>query len=141
MAAGGDAQALVRLVAERITPGATLLHARGRDAKPEPEASLSARGFAVSLWIAYEARPTGLLPAEAVEAIRAGAIEAVLHYSRRSAEILLALAADAQLDASLPRMRHACLSPDVAEPLASAGLDVTVAEAPNEDRLLALLGP
>ncbi|WP_046861506.1 uroporphyrinogen-III synthase [Microvirga massiliensis] len=139
--AGGDAQALVRLVAERIAPGARLLHTRGRDAKPEPEASLSAHGFAVRPWIAYDARPAGALPAEAVEAIRAGAIEAVLHYSRRSAEILLALAADAQLDACLPRMRHACLSADVAQPLTLAGLDVVVAEAPNEDRLLALLGP
>jgi uroporphyrinogen-III synthase len=138
-AAAGDARSLVGLMTERLPPGAQLLHARGRDSKPEPEASLTARGFDVRPWIAYEARAAGALPADAVDAIRAGTIDLVLHYSRRSAEILLALAARAGLALCLPRMRHVCLSADVAEPLAAIGLDTAAADAPHEDRLLALL--
>jgi hypothetical protein len=80
------------------------------------------------------------------EALRAGRITAVLHYSRRASETFAALAAGAGLDAGASanwaKVRHIALSPDVAEPLLSAGFShIAVAPQPDEDHLLDLVAP
>ena len=58
--------------------------------------------------------PVETLPAEAMRALTDGRIDAVLHYSRRSALALLRLAAEARLLNAALNLAHYCVSEDVA---------------------------
>ena len=138
--AEGDAVSLVRLIRGTLAPGLTLLHVTARHHKEEPAASLRAAGFTILQWEAYEAEAVGMLPDDAVEALRSGQIGAALHYSRRSADLVIRLAGEAGLTSSLLTFPHLCLSADVAAPLKSAGAASLVAEEPSEEALLGLLG-
>lgn len=135
--AEGDAVSLSALVRDRLPPGRTLLHVTARHHKDEPALSLRAAGFRVVQWEAYEARAAERLPEAAVAALRAGRIDAVLHYSRRSADLFLRLAGEAGLSPFLSGPVHVCLSADVADPLEALGLPVRLARRPEEDALLA----
>jgi uroporphyrinogen-III synthase len=137
--AEGDAVSLVRLIRGTLTPGPTLLHVTARHHKEEPALSLRAAGFTILQWEAYEAEAVATLPDAAVEALRTGQIDAALHYSRRSADLVIRLAGEAGLASSLLALPHFCLSADVAAPLRSAGATTLVAEEPSEDALLGLL--
>ncbi|MBL0407842.1 uroporphyrinogen-III synthase [Microvirga aerilata] len=139
--ADGDAAALSRLIRASIPPGLTLLHVTARHRKEEPAASLHAAGFVVIQWEAYEAQALDTLPVAAAEALRTGQIAAALHYSRRSADLVVRLAEAAGLAANLRAISHLCLSADVAAPLTAAGAAALVAEDPSEDALLKLLDP
>jgi uroporphyrinogen-III synthase len=139
-AAEGDGAALADLVAATIPAGGRVLHVAGRDRKPEPGASLEARGFPVVVWTAYAAVQAAELPQEACRALQAGRLDAALQYSRRTAATLMALAADAGCFVPLLSLRHACLSEDAAAPLRSAGCRrLIVAARPDEDSLLEAL--
>jgi uroporphyrinogen-III synthase len=73
-------------------------------------------------------------------ALAAGAIDGVLHYSRRSADAFTALALAAVIDLKQLATKHYCLSAQVAEPLHQAGVAApAVAATPDEAALLALL--
>jgi len=139
--AGGDSLALVATIRQAFPAGARLLHAAGRDRKAEPARSLTAiSGHPVEIWECYRAAPVGALPRPIQEALRTGRIEAVLHFSRRSAELFAGLARMAALGEALAGTSHFCLSPDVASGLDSlAGLKLGIAPKPDEESLLALL--
>jgi uroporphyrinogen-III synthase len=69
-------------------------------------------------------------------ALAAGRIDAVLHYSVRTAEAFLAAATTPGLTDTSTRIRHLCLSAQVAAPLLAAGAQaVEVASEPNEPAL------
>jgi uroporphyrinogen-III synthase len=71
----------------------------------------------------------------------AGGVDGVLHFSRRSAEVYVAVARAAGLLESALRPAHFCLSAQVAAPLQSAGGRlVHVARQPAEAALLDLIG-
>jgi uroporphyrinogen-III synthase len=92
------------------------------------------------VWTAYAALAAEELPEAARRAFEDGAVQAALQYSRRTAETLMALAADAGCFVPLLSLRHACLSDDAAAPLRSAGARrVMVAARPHEDALFAAL--
>lgn len=138
-----DADALAREIA-RLHPrggaGAHALYLAGVDRKPHLEAALRAMGFTVSAWEVYAAKAAAALPAPAQEALAAGALDAALHYSRRSAEIFCALAQAAGLAPAAARLRHIAISPDAAAGLAAlAPADLRVAGAPEEAAMLDLL--
>jgi uroporphyrinogen-III synthase len=137
--AEGDAVSLSRLIRDNLQPGLTLLHVTARHHKEEPAASLRAAGFTILQWEAYEAQAAGTLPESAVDALRTGQIAAALHYSRRSADLVVRLAEEAGLASHLKAFPHLCLSADVAAPLRSAGATTFVAGDPSEEALLALL--
>jgi uroporphyrinogen-III synthase len=137
--AEGDAVSLVRLIRGTLTPGLTLLHVTARHHKEEPALSLRAAGFTILQWEAYEAEAVETLPDSAVEPLRSGQIAAALHYSRRSADLVIRLAGEAGLASSLLTFPHLCLSADVAAPLRSAGATTLVAEEPSDEALLGLL--
>jgi uroporphyrinogen-III synthase len=137
--AEGDAVSLVRLIRGTQAPGLTLLHVTARHHKEEPAASLRASGYTILQWEAYEAKAVETLPDTAGEALRTGQIAAALHYSRRSADLVIRLAGEAGLASSLLGIPHLCLSADVAAPLRSAGATILVAEEPSEEALLGLL--
>jgi len=139
----GDAAGLAALVAAVLPAGACLLHAAGTARKAEPAASLTAAGFTVVIVEAYAAAPVPTLPASVSDALAAGDLDAVLHYSRRSAAVALALADGSGHGGAFRRLRHYCLSVDVAFPLEAAGIPVhVVAARPRETDLLdALASP
>jgi uroporphyrinogen-III synthase len=138
-AAEGDAASLARLVAADVALPATLLHATAPERKAEPNASLVGAGFRVLVWECYAAKPVPRLPEEALAALRARHFDAALHFSRRSAELLVGHADREGLVPALRAVPHLCLSADVAAPLVASGFRTHVAPEPNEPSLTALL--
>ncbi len=136
--AEGDAVSLSKLIRDGLRPPQPLLHVTARHHKEEPAASLRGAGFTVLTWEAYEAEALSSLPEAAVEALRTGKIGAVLHYSRRSADLFLQLAGEAGLQSAILRCLHLCLSEDVAAPLKAIGAATRIAGGPHEDELLKL---
>ena len=136
----GDACALADLIRARLAPGTRLLHVAGAERKNEPAASLTAAGCAVTALVAYAAASLPSLPEPAAAALARSppGLDAVLHYSHRSAATARDLAQAAGHGGAFRRLRHYCLSADVAAPLEAAGIPVHfIAARPSEDALLA----
>jgi uroporphyrinogen-III synthase len=117
-----------------------LLYLAGEDRAGELD--LSASGVAVVTAVIYRAVATERFPAAAAAALAAGAIDGVLHFSRRSAEAYLTCGNRAGLLASALAPLQLCLSAAVAEPLAAAGAaSIRIASRPDEAVMLELVGP
>lgn len=129
-----NVEELIRDLRERLPSGAHLLYLAGRDRKPDIEKGL-APGAALKVVETYEARPVAALPPAAVGALASGALDAIFHYSQRSAAVFLDLARRSGLGDRLDASRHVAISADAAGPLAEAGLTVAVAAHPNEDSM------
>lgn len=137
-AAGGDVRDLVRtLSTQRPDANAPLLYLAGEDRAADLVGELSARGIAAEMRVVYRA-VTAPFPSALIEALKAGEVDAVLHFSRRSAENYAAGASQAGIAGPALAVRHLCLSAQVAEPLAGAG-QLTIAARPEEAALIALL--
>lgn len=112
------------------------IYLAGLDRKPEVERALELAGWPADVLETYEARPAAHLPPRTSDAIRAGLVDGVLHFSQRSAELFATLAAKANVGAD--SLRHFCLSEDVAVPLRDANYRLlTIAETPTESALIA----
>lgn len=136
----GDGAGLADLLRLTLPRPARLLYLAGRDRKPLLEAAVAAAGYGFAVADVYEAAALPAWPDEVAEALRGGRVEAALHYSRRSVDLALGLAAGAGLGDAFVALRHLCLSGDCAEPLEARHADaVAVAGRPDEDALLALL--
>ena len=124
---------------ERV-PRGRLLYLAGRDRRPEIERALHREGRGFDIVEVYTATMLPALPPEAAMALRRREVDAVLHYSARSATAYVTLAKAKRL---LPRALaplQLCLSQAVADPLVAAGAKrVVIAGAPNETSLLRLL--
>ena len=119
--AGGDVRDLVQLVAERHADAkAPLLYLAGEDRAADLVAELAVHGIAAEMRVVYRA-VTAPYPPELTAALKAGEVDAVLHFSKRSAENYLAGAALAGVAEPALEVRHICLSSQIAEPLSSAG--------------------
>ena len=139
--AGGDVDALADYIVKQIPRGSSILYLAGADRAGDLGATLNAVGYDVSAIIVYRAVAATALPDLAVGALKADAIDAVLHFSRRSAETFLALARDASCLVNVLKCKHFCLSAQVAKPLASTGAEkLFVATRPDESALLDLVG-
>jgi uroporphyrinogen-III synthase len=138
--AGGDVRDLVRLIAERrADAGAPLLYLAGEDRAADLVAELAVHGVAADMRIVYRA-VTVPLPPELAAALKSGDVDAVLHFSRRSADNYLAGARQAGLLEQALGPRHFCLSAQIAAPLTAAGaVEVSVAPRPDEATLLGLV--
>jgi uroporphyrinogen-III synthase len=135
--AGGDVHDLVRLLAARRA-AAPLLYLAGEERSADLIGELAARGIAAEMRVVYRA-VAAPFPDELVAALEAGDVQAVLHFSRRSAENFIAGARDAGIAAQALAVRHYCLSAQVAEPLIAAGAKrVAVAPRPEEAALVEL---
>ena len=133
-----NATALALGLSKRAVRPRRIVFLAGRDRKPDIEAALRVTKQPFELLETYEARAVGAMDAEAVEALKGGEVDAVLHFSQRSSDLFLAQAASAGFDPAA--LRHCCLSEDVAKPLQAAGCKrVVTAAAPNEAALLACL--
>lgn len=140
--AGGDVRDLLRLlVARRLDATAPLLYLAGEDRAADLIGDLNVRGIAAELRVVYRA-VTAPFPPALIEALKANEIDAVLHFSARSAVNYVAGARAAGVLAPALAVRHVCLSAAVAEPLTAAGATaIAIAPRPDEATLIALLGP
>jgi uroporphyrinogen-III synthase len=146
-AAAGDAAALAQLVAARLDPAAgPLLLAVGEGYGLEMALALRQHGFRVQRRVAYAAAPAPILPDPARAAMQAGRVVAALFFSPRSAHCAISLIQEAGLAETASSIMALALSPRVAAALQAAPAPlawraVHVADRPDQDSLLQLLGP
>lgn len=113
-----------------------LLYLAGQDRKSELEDGLAAADHHVTALVIYEARAASELPPQVISDLRDRKLDAVLHYSRRSAQTFAALATQAGLGEELPHLRHICISRDAAEGLSQ---NCVIAKTPDQEGLFAAL--
>ncbi len=141
LSADGDVNALVSLIASNPpVANSPLLYCAGEDRAGDLAGALQLHGLRVETALVYRASMVAELTPDVRAAFAAGAIDAVLHYSARTAAAFVAAAMAGIGDLSI-QTRHLCLSAQVAAPLAAAGAKaIEVAGEANEQALLALIG-
>jgi uroporphyrinogen-III synthase len=145
ISADGDAVALRELIAGGVKKRIfkkrdTLLYLAAADVSRDLAGELTALGFAVTTQTVYRMAEVATLPREVCAAFAAHGIEAVLHYSRRSAAAFVAAAREGGVEISALAVPQCCMSASVAEVLREAGASqITIAAQLNEDELLEAL--
>ena len=145
ISANGDAGSLRGCVlasvqAKRLKKASTLLYLAGADLAHDLAGELGEHGFRVVTHLTYRMAAVPNLPPEVSNAFAANGIEAVLHYSRRSARAFLDAARAAGVEISALAVTQCCISDSVAAVLREAGAtQVVVATTPDENALLGAL--
>jgi uroporphyrinogen-III synthase len=146
IAAKGDAGALRDLVlgavkSKQLKKASTLLYLAGADLARDLAGELGEKGFTVVTHTTYRMIPASSLPREICDAFVANRIEAVLHYSRRSARAFLDAARSGGVEISALALPQCCISATVAAVLRDAGAtQVTAAAQADENALFEALG-
>jgi uroporphyrinogen-III synthase len=144
--AKGDAAALRDLVlagvkSKHLKRGGTLLYLAGADLARDLAGELGEKGFTVVTHTTYRMIPVSSLPREVCDAFVANEVEAVLHYSRRSARAFLDAARTGGVEISALALPQYCISAAVASILRDAGAtQVTAAASADENALFEALG-
>ena len=140
MSAGGDAHDLVQLIVARHRDEKPLLYLAGEDRAADLVGELARHDIPADMRIVYRA-VTAPFPPALTDALRAGTLDAVLHYSKRSAENYIAGARETGIAPAALAVCHVCLSAHVADPLRAAGAaTISVAKHPDEAAIVELLG-
>jgi uroporphyrinogen-III synthase len=143
--AHGDAASLRDLMlasvkAKALKKASTLLYLAGADLARDLAGELGERGFSVVTSTTYRMNPVASLPHEVCDAFAANRIEAVLHYSRRSARAFLDATRTAGVEISALAIPQCCISDAVALIVRDAGAtQVMVARSPDENALFEVL--
>jgi uroporphyrinogen-III synthase len=143
--AKGDAASLRDLVVASVKAKALkktrpLLYLAGADLARDLAGELGECGFTVVTQTTYRMIPLSNLPREVCDAFVANEIEAVLHYSGRSARAFLESVRAAGVEISALSIPQYCISAGVASVVRDAGAtQVVVAASPDENALFALL--
>jgi uroporphyrinogen-III synthase len=143
--ANGDAGALRDLMlasvkTKELKKASTLLYLAGADLARDLAGELGERGFTVVTHTTYRMSPVSSLPHDVSDAFAANRIEAVLHFSRRSARAFLDAARAAGVEISALAIPQCCISAAVASVVRDAGAtQVMVASSPDENALLEAL--
>ena len=144
--AGGNAAALRDLVlaavkSKQLKKASTLLYLAGADLARDLAGELGEKGFTVVTHTTYRMAPASSLPREICDAFVANQVEAVLHYSRRSARAFLEAARSGGVEISALALPQCCISNAVAAILRDAGApQVTSAASADENALFEALG-
>jgi uroporphyrinogen-III synthase len=145
ISADGDATALRDLMlasvrTKALKKGCTLLYLAGADLARDLAGELGERGFSVVTQTTYRMVPILSLPRDVCGAFTANRVEAVLHYSRRSARAFLNAARAGGVEISALAIPQCCLSEAVASIVRDAGAtQVMVARRPDEKALFEAL--
>ena len=140
VSADGALGDLVDLVAARVASSARLLYLAGEDRAGDLAGDLAKHDIAVETAMIYRAVAAEKLPPHLTQALRENALDAALHYSRRSVATLLTFAQLSGTTSAVTSLAHYCLSGEVAAPLREAGASrISVAARPDEPSLLALI--
>jgi uroporphyrinogen-III synthase len=139
--AGGDGGDLARLIGEKIGRRSnSLLYLAGDDRARDMAAELATYGLRLDIAVVYRALAARNLPPDIAAGLKAGQIDGVLHYSRRSTAIFVDCVRAAAVEADAARLKHFCLSARAAEPLAAINAkSIVVAQKPDESAMLALV--
>jgi uroporphyrinogen-III synthase len=146
IAAKGDAGALRDLVlagvkSKQLKKASPLLYLAGADLARDLAGELGEKGFTVVTHTTYRMVPASSLPREICDAFVANQVEAVLHYSRRSARAFLDAARSGGIEISALALPQCCISAAVASILRDAGAtQVTAAVSADENALFEALG-
>jgi uroporphyrinogen-III synthase len=139
--ASGDAASLRDLVlasvkAKELRKASPLLYLAGADLARDLAGELGERGFTVVTHTTYRMIPVSSLPREACDAFAASGIEAVLHYSRRSARAFLEAARAGGVEISALAIPQCCISAAVASVVRDAGAAQVMAAASSDENAL-----
>jgi len=116
---------------------ARLLYLAGADLARDLAGELGAQGLTVMTQTTYRMLPTAELPFDVGEAIAMGRIQAVLHYSRRSARAFVEAVRLAGVEISALSIVQGCLSESIAAVLRDAGATrVIIPPRADENALL-----
>jgi uroporphyrinogen-III synthase len=139
-AADGDVAALRKLVADAVPKRkrkAPLLYLSGSDISGDIAAALARDGIAVTTVTVYRMIPVADLDDSVRAAFAAQTIEAVLHYSPRSAAAFISAVRRAGLEIAALALPQVCMSEAVARVLREAGATrLVVAETPQETAVI-----
>jgi uroporphyrinogen-III synthase len=131
---------LARAKSKALKKTSPLLYLAGADLARDLAGELGERGFTVVTQTTYRMVPLSSLPRETCDAFAANQIEAVLHYSRRSARAFLESVRSAGVEISALAIPQCCISAAVASVVRDAGApQVITAASPDENALFALL--
>ena len=145
MVADGNAVALRELItasvrARSLKKASTLLYLAGADLAGDLAGELGERGFSVATHTTYRMIPVLRLPQGSCDAFTANRVEAVLHYSRRSARAFLDAVRAAGVEISALAIPQCCISDAVAQVVREVGAtQVLVARSPDENGLFEAL--
>jgi uroporphyrinogen-III synthase len=145
VSANGDAANLRDLVlaslkAKELKKASTLLYLAGAEIARDLASELEESGFRVVTQTTYRMIAVKSLPRETCDAFAANQVEAVLHYSQRSARAFLDAARAAGVEISALAIPQCCLSATVASVVRDAGAtQVVVAATPDENALFEAL--
>src|SRR6266705_125526 len=139
--ANGDAASLrdsvlASVKAKQLKKASPLLYLAGADLARDLAGELDERGFTVVTHTTYRMIPVSSLPREACEAFAASGIEAVLHYSRRSARAFLDAARAGGVEISALAIPQCCISAAVASVVRDAGAAQVMAAASSDENAL-----
>jgi len=140
-AVGRDVDDLLCRIGGWAAPGdAPLLYLAGEETSRELAGPLAEQGLRIETVVVYRAVKADRMPPRVGAALAAGALDGVLHFSRRSAEAYVDCAGASDLLERALAPRHYCLSRQVAGPLEAAGAGgIRVAPRPEESALLDLI--
>ena len=145
ISANGDAAALREAVqagvkAKQLKKASPLLYLAGADLARDLAGDLGERGFTVVTQTTYRMIPVTDLSREVADGFAANGIQAVLHYSRRSARAFVEAARTAGVEISALAIPQCCISDAVASIVRDAGANqVLAAKVPDENALLDIL--
>ena len=143
-AANSDAAALRDLVLAGVKKrhfrkSDALLYLAGADLSRDLATEFGADGLDVVTVTTYRMAALSHLPRAVCDAFAANTIQAVLHYSQRSARAFLDASRAEGVEISALAVPHCCLSQNIAAILHEAGAQVFSAASPDEKALFAAL--
>ncbi len=141
--ANGGVNSLAALIAAHSPPG-RVLHLSGHDKAGDLSGSLINQGLEAVTVTLYRAEACTHIQANISAAIRQQKIDAVMLYSKRSAEIFCALMHQEAVLLEMQRVAYFCLSKNIADILVSHGFkqcfkQCFVAPKPTEESLFEIL--
>jgi uroporphyrinogen-III synthase len=138
--ASGDAIALCELVGKRLRGAGRICYLAATDLSRDLGTDLGTRGYDVTTLTTYRMTPLPQFSEAVVAAFAAGEVEAVLHYSRRSAQSFVGAVQAAGLEVSALAVPQCCISDVVAAVLRDAGASQVLAAAtPDESGVFQVL--
>src|SRR5882672_7452202 len=142
VSANGDAANLRDLVlaslkAKELKKASTLLYLAGAEISRDLASELEESGFRVVTQTTYRMIAVKSLPRETCDAFAANQVEAVLHYSQRSARAFLDAARAAGVEISALAIPQCCISAAVVRD--AGATQVVVAATPDENALFEAL--
>lgn len=136
----GEADGLARLIAARLSAGASVLYLCGRVRRVGFESALGRAGITVMPVETYDVSPIDYSDEDARAAIGSAPVDAALLYSAVAAAAYRGLAGRPTLASLFGAPRILCLSGRIAEACGTVpDSEIRVAATPDEDALFALL--